>query len=156
MFRIIKWLVVSVVLIAVCFWVYKSYFSGKNISASQIYEVVKPKSEKMKEKEITINIDGVEKKYIVEVADNYDSRAQGLMNRQYLEKGKGMLFVFPTEKIQTFWMKNTLIPLDMIFLDKDWKVVDIIKNAQPCKTEKCELFVSKFPAKYVVEVGAGD
>ena len=93
-------------------------------------------------------------RFWVELALTEAEQTQGLMYRSELAEDRGMLFDFQKPQMLSFWMKNTLIPLDMIFLDKDWKVVDIIKNAQPCKSEKCELYVSKFPAKYVVEVGA--
>ena len=52
-------------------------------------------------------------------------------------------------------MKNTLIPLDIIFIDKDWKIVSIQKNAQPCKADPCELFTSGGAAKYVLEINGG-
>jgi len=59
------------------------------------------------------------------------------------------------EKGEALWMKNTLMPLDIIFIDKDWKVVSIQKGAQPCKADPCPLYPSGGPAKYVLEINAG-
>ena len=87
----------------------------------------------------------------VEIADDNEERAKGLMFRERLNENKGMLFVFENDAEQTFWMKNTLIPLDMIFIDENLKIVDI-KNAQPCQEEPCALYKSSKPAKYVLEV----
>lgn len=74
------------------------------------------------------------------------------MNRKTLSQDSGMLFIFPKEQIQTFWMKDTLIPLDMIFMDKQKKIVGIVYNATP-KTED-KRSIDK-PSQYVLEVNAG-
>ena len=87
----------------------------------------------------------------VEVADDNSEREIGLMFRKNLDENSGMLFVFDEENYQTFWMKNTLIPLDIIFIDNNFKIVDI-KHAVPCKEEPCEIYSSGKPAKYVLEV----
>lgn len=90
-------------------------------------------------------------KISVEIADDNEETAKGLMYRKKLEENSGMLFIFGNEEYQTFWMKNTVIPLDIIFIDKNSKIVDI-KNAVPCKKEPCALYKSSMPAKYVLEV----
>lgn len=90
-----------------------------------------------------------------EVADTIYKQAIGLMNRTNMPEDRGMLFIFNDEKKREFWMKNTLIPLDIIFLDKDLKIVSIIENAQPCKTIDCELYSSTGPSKYVIEIKGG-
>ena len=102
-----------------------------------------------------ISIDNGEKiiKLNVEIADDNKERQQGLMFREKLNENEGMLFVFDNEDYQTFWMKNTLIPLDIIFIDKNFQIVDI-KNAAPCKTYPCDLYKSSKPAKYVLELNA--
>ncbi|MBI2558657.1 DUF192 domain-containing protein [Candidatus Woesearchaeota archaeon] len=87
----------------------------------------------------------------VEIADGNDERRHGLMLRTKLDENSGMLFVFDEENYQTFWMKNTLIPLDMIFISKNMEIVDI-KSAVPCKEDPCTLHKSARPAKYVLEV----
>jgi uncharacterized membrane protein (UPF0127 family) len=67
-----------------------------------------------------------------------------------------MLFVFEDVKYLSFWMKNTYIPLDMIFVDKDLRIVDTKEDVQPCLQEDiCPSYPSKQPAKYVLEVNAG-
>ena len=90
----------------------------------------------------------------VEIADDNNERMNGLMFRKNLDKNSGMLFVFDDEKNQTFWMKNTLIPLDIIFIDSNLKIVDI-KYADPCKKDPCAVYTSSKPAKYVLEVNLG-
>lgn len=91
----------------------------------------------------------------VEIADNPFEQSKGLMYRNNLDWNSGMLFVFDNERVQSFWMKNTLIPLDMIFIDKNHRIVDIKENTQPCKIQNCPSYISKQPAKYVLEVNAG-
>lgn len=87
----------------------------------------------------------------VGIADDSQERAKGLMFRERLDENSGMLFIFENEEYETFWMKNTLIALDIIYIDKNLKIVDI-KHAVPCKEEPCNLYTSSKPAKYVLEV----
>jgi uncharacterized protein len=91
----------------------------------------------------------------VEIADTKYKQQRGLMNRESLEKNKGMLFVFEKEEAHKFWMKNTLIPLDMIWIDGNSKIIYIQKNAQPCKIDSCETFGPDENAKYVLEINGG-
>lgn len=93
--------------------------------------------------------------FSVEIANNDESRTRGLMYRQSLPKDSGMLFVFDKEGEYPFWMKNTLIPLDIIWIDKDKKVIYINENTQPCKTENCASYGTSKNAKYVLELNAG-
>lgn len=87
----------------------------------------------------------------VEIADDELEQTEGLMFREKLKENEGMLFVFENEAMQIFWMKNTLISLDIIFIDKNFKIVNI-ENAVPCKDEPCDLYKSSKPAEYVLEV----
>jgi uncharacterized protein len=87
-----------------------------------------------------------------EIADTAEKRAKGLMFRKDLPENQGMLFIFSGEKKCSFWMMNTYIPLDIIFADKDYKVIGIIENAKPKSVKP--LSVDK-PSKYVVEINAG-
>lgn len=93
----------------------------------------------------------------VEIADTPGERRKGLMNRKSLEKGRGMLFIFPKEQEQTFWMKNTYIPLDIIFIDANKTIVDIQQaEPQPNATEsELKTYRSKKPSKYVIETNQG-
>jgi uncharacterized membrane protein (UPF0127 family) len=91
-------------------------------------------------------------KFTVEIADTVEKRIKGLMFRKNIPQNYGMLFVFEREEIQGFWMKNTVINLDIIFLDKDKRVVHIISNVPPCQKEPCPVYRSARPAKYVLEL----
>jgi uncharacterized membrane protein (UPF0127 family) len=88
-----------------------------------------------------------------EVSSTRDQRTRGLMWRTDLAEGTGMLFIFPVEEELSFWMKNTLIPLDMIFIRKDRTIVGIVERAEP-KTLSPRT-PGPVPAQYVLEVSAG-
>lgn len=87
-----------------------------------------------------------------EVAATADARTRGLMWRTSLPEGTGMLFIFPHQYGLTFWMKNTLIPLDMIFFDESLTIVGIVERAEP---KSLESRGPGRPAKYVLEVPGG-
>lgn len=89
-----------------------------------------------------------------EIAGTPYMLGQGLMFRQKLFLDSGMLFVFPQQQELKFWMKNTLMPLDMIFISEDFKIVNIVEDAKPCENN-CEIYSSILPAKYTVETNAG-
>jgi uncharacterized membrane protein (UPF0127 family) len=89
-----------------------------------------------------------------EVAATRDSRTRGLMWRTQLAEGVGMLFIFPVEEELNFWMKNTLIPLDMIFISKERVIVGISERAEP-KTLNPRGPGNGKPAMYVLEVPGG-
>ena len=93
--------------------------------------------------------------YKLEVARTQAEREKGLMFREKLDKSAGMLFIFDKEDIYPFWMENTLIPLDIIWLDENYKVVYIFKKAQPCG-EECENIMPDKAAQYVLELNAGE
>lgn len=77
------------------------------------------------------------------------------MYRESMPTGHGMLFIFNDTEPRGFWMKNTKIPLDMIYLDENLTVIEIKKNVRPCLEDPCEVYQSK-PAMYVLEVNAGE
>ena len=96
----------------------------------------------------------------VELVKTESQREKGLMGRENMDSGKGMLFVFDKEGIYPFWMKNTLIPLDMIWIKEgpsagSGQVVFIAQNVQPCKILICSSVVPNVKAKYVLEINAG-
>ena len=88
----------------------------------------------------------------VEVADTRSVITKGLSGRTSLAPDAGMLFFMGSEKDWSFWMKDTLIPLDLIWLSKDFKIMGILHNAQP-RTETSR--VSGKPSLYVLEVNGG-
>jgi len=88
----------------------------------------------------------------IEIADNDYERQLGLMNRQSMEEMQGMLFIFPAERFQSFWMMNTLFSLDMIFINTNKEIVTIHKNTTPLSEQS---YPSSAPAQYVLEVNAG-
>lgn len=90
--------------------------------------------------------------FTVEVAATEEERAKGLMFRRELGAKEGMLFLFPHERLLSFWMKNTLIPLDMVFISHDWRVVGIIEKATPLSEESRGV---DRPSKYVLEFDGG-
>lgn len=91
----------------------------------------------------------------VEIADSLEEREKGLMNREYLDLDSGMLFLFDKKSRYSFWMENTLMPLDVIWIDESKKIVFIKENALPCKTENCELLTPGKEALYVLEINGG-
>ena len=88
----------------------------------------------------------------VEVAATPDSRRRGMMWRTEFAAGKGMLFLFPEQEVQSFWMANTLISLDMIFITSDMKVAGIVERAVPESRVSRSVGV---PSQYVLEVPGG-
>ncbi len=90
-----------------------------------------------------------------EVAVSHADREKGLMNRKKMPSNAAMLFVFDKLEPQNFWMKNTLIPLDMFFADEQYRIIHIEKNAQPCRADPCLVYASVKPAQYVLEVNGG-
>jgi YVTN family beta-propeller protein len=101
------------------------------------------------------NSSSVIARVFVEVTDDLEESMRGLMFRIHLPWNAGMLFPYSDEEPRTFWMKNTLIPLDMIFVDSSSKIVEIKENVPPCEQEECPTYPSMEPAQYVLEVNAG-
>ncbi|MCU0596299.1 MAG: DUF192 domain-containing protein [Desulfobacterota bacterium] len=88
----------------------------------------------------------------IEVADTPEARVKGLMERWSLPELHGMLFVFDSPEVQRFWMHNTPLSLDMIFVDENRRILNIAESTTPMSKQT---YASRGPAKYVVEVRAG-
>ncbi len=91
----------------------------------------------------------------VEVVTTPAAQQQGLSGRPFLAKNSGMLFVFPEVGYHAFWMKQMLFPLDIIWMDENYRVVYVAHNAQPCTVSDCPIYSPTAPAKYVLEVTPG-
>ena len=102
----------------------------------------------------TATIDTGERKvpFKVELAITPAEHERGLMFREHLEPDTGMLFISDSPRRQVFWMKNTLIPLDMIFIGSDWRIAGIVENAEPKTLTAREV---PAPSQYVLEIGGG-
>jgi len=93
--------------------------------------------------------------YKIELAQTSAKRERGLMFRQSLDKDRGMLFIFEQSGIHNFWMKNTLIPLDIVWIDSNNEIVFISENTPPCAADSCPLISPTQNARYVLEINAG-
>ena len=103
---------------------------------------------------VTIDASGGEKVEVrVEIADDVLEQARGLMYRTALAENRGMLFVYPDEEVRSFWMRNTLIPLSIAFIDSEGRIVDI-QDMKPLDDDPPH-YVSAEPAQYALEVNKG-
>lgn len=93
--------------------------------------------------------------FSVELAITAEERSNGLMFRESLDPKKGMLFVFEKEGKHTFWMKNTLISLDIIWINEKKEIVFINQNTPPCREQPCRIIEPAESAKYVLEINGG-
>ena len=91
----------------------------------------------------------------VEIAKTEAQRSKGLMFRKQLAEHKGMIFIFEENGIQRVWMKNTLIPLDVIFISEQGRIVSINQSLLPCIKKYCDIYHSTGNAKYMLEVNSG-
>ena len=95
-------------------------------------------------------------RFTIEVAETPETWARGLMERPTLAPHAGMLFLFPDVTPRAFWMMHTLIPLDMLFIAADGRIINIQANAPPCEAPRhCPTYHSTAPAKYVLEIAGG-
>lgn len=101
---------------------------------------------------LTIKAGGSTYRFEVEIADDAGERSQGLMYREQLAQNAGMLFLYPDEKPRSFWMKNTPLPLDIIFIGTDGEVVHVAADAKPFDESLIE---SHMPAQSVLEINGG-
>lgn len=137
-------IILLVVVLFILFWLNKSQLSWRN--------------NKMETTKICFG----QNCFIAEVAKTQAQRTRGLMFRESLASNEAMLFIFETPDTHSFWMKNCKIPLDIIWLDENYKVVAISPNNQPCPrgaspelAEGCPSINPGVLAKYVLEINAG-
>ena len=96
-------------------------------------------------------------RYAVEVADDEAERERGLMFRDELAQGRGMLFIHERQEPLAYWMKNTKIPLDSLYFDSARKLVSQQRDVPPCSLgDRCPPYPSDAPARYVLELNAGE
>ncbi|QQP95682.1 DUF192 domain-containing protein [Lysobacter enzymogenes] len=95
-------------------------------------------------------------RFEVEVAKTAEQRARGLMFRDQMDADRGMVFVHDSEDLQAYWMKNTKIPLDILYFDSRRRLVSQQRNVPPCSAgDRCPPYPSEAPARYVLELNAG-
>lgn len=102
--------------------------------------------------ELIISSDSAQVKIDIQIANTEFDRQLGLMYRKSMDENQGMLFIFPDVQVRSFWMRNTEIPLDMIFIDTSKTILNIAKNTTPYADIS---YPSSGPAKYVLEVKGG-
>ncbi|HEX7768555.1 MAG TPA: DUF192 domain-containing protein [Dokdonella sp.] len=94
-------------------------------------------------------------RFSIEIAEDDASRSQGLMHRTEMANDHGMLFIFQDDAPRAFWMKNTKIALDMLFFDAERRLVSVQRDVPPCLADPCRGYSSGAPARYVLELNAG-
>lgn len=131
--------------------------SGCNFSFGNLFfdAMLKVRGGKFPTKKITLETDKEKIELTVEVADSDKERIRGYMYREKVEEGNGMLFIFADEAPRNFWMKNTLVALDILYLNNQKEVVSIVQNMEPCKTPQCPSYASIKPAMYALELSEG-
>ncbi len=98
-----------------------------------------------------------DQRYLVEVADDDAERARGLMYRDAMPMDRGMLFIHEAEEPQAYWMKNTRIALDILYFDTALRLVSQQRDVPPCSAgDACPTYPSRAPARYVLELNAGE
>lgn len=101
---------------------------------------------------LKVGTDSIISNFNIEIADTEYETQTGLMYRSSMEENQAMLFIFPTEAMHSFYMKNTEFPLDIIYIDGNQKIASFQKNAQPYDESSLP---SNVPVKYVLEMNAG-
>ncbi len=95
------------------------------------------------------------KTFQIDTATTAQERAQGLKYRRNMAKDYGMLFIYPTPRLVSFWMKETFISLDILFFDGDGKLINFFTNVPPCPASPCPMYKSTKPVGYVLELRGG-
>ncbi len=129
-----------------------SVFRAASLAFAILFFVASAPAQTANLQKIDIASKGGTHSFLVEIADNDAERARGLMYRKELPEGRGMLFDFKREQDVGFWMKNTYIPLDMIFIRADGTIRRIAANTEPLSERSVP---SGGPVRYVLEVIGG-
>ncbi|MCE1165568.1 MAG: DUF192 domain-containing protein [Bacteroidetes bacterium] len=152
----ILYVLIAVVVVAGGYFIYTTIADNKKPEykvKTEKKEMPEPQFKKQGELEFKSAKDGkVIKKIDVEIADNDAKREQGLMYRKSMDEAQGMLFVFVISEEHSFWMKNTIMPLDIIFFSESKEIVKIHKNTTPYSLKSLP---SEKKSMYVVETVAG-
>lgn len=126
---------------------------SKTSQSNSVSQDEKIEIEFIKDGDLTLrNNDSIIKNVEIEVANTESKRQIGLMNRSQMDENKGMLFVFDEDNSTGFWMKDTRIPLDIIFVGSDSTVINVQKNAKPYDRTN---YPATAPYRYVLEVNGG-
>lgn len=122
---------------------------GQALKLQSSPEVVRPNFEK---RDLVVG----DKKIVVEIADSDEKRAHGLMFVSQLPADQGMLFVFEDERVRSFWMKNTLIPLSIAYINKDMEIIEILDmQPAPLGATRPKSYPSKKKSMYALEMNIG-
>ena len=158
---LLKWVLIAVAVIAAGYLIYTYAYDGKKEKqqykvkdqSELLKDVKEPQFVKQGELEF-FKKDGKTKitKIDIEIADNDQKTTQGLMYRKSMEENRGMLFIFPKADMHNFWMKNTIMSLDIIFISEKKEIINIHKNTIPYSEKH---YPSLKPALFVLEVNAG-
>jgi len=155
----LRYLLIAVFLLAALYLIYSLLIEKKEDRITPVpkKENVKeiPEPQFVKHGELTFLKKGSQKPLVkidIEVADTPETRAKGMMFRKSNDESRGMLFIFPVEEEQSFWMQNTFISLDIMYVNSKKEIVKIHKNATPRSTASIP---SERKAIYVVEVNGG-
>ena len=96
-----------------------------------------------------------DQRFQVDTAVSAEERAKGLMYRTEMADNYGMLFIYPQPNQVSFWMKNTYLPLDILFFDSEGKLTTFYRNVPPCNSPPCPIYSSKGAISYVLEIKGG-
>lgn len=153
------WMQITVVIVLIAFigfYVLSNLFTSSEKTNPELENAMKGKAAYSFTKEGDLSFTSNEGNAIaqidIEIADDNDQRSTGLMFRDRMEENQGMLFIFDEEGPQSFWMRNTILPLDIIYVNSNMEIVKIYKNTKPFSDASLP---SNKPAKYVVEVNSG-
>tara|TARA_B100000497_G_scaffold126090_1_gene164028 strand:- start:1262 stop:1795 length:534 start_codon:yes stop_codon:yes gene_type:complete len=147
-----------ILIIAACFFIFSQIVpsinsSGPKISKNSSKKTFEPSFIKEGIGYFLSNLGDTIAKFQIELAESNKDIQIGMMWRKKMSKDMGMLFLMPEEKIQSFWMKNTYLPLDIIYINSENRVVSVIDNAKPMSESPMP---SKEPAIFILEISGGE